>query len=46
MDELGKRDRALLLGAFAMALRGRRFSRKHHDPLAEGTIQNTISCVV
>lgn len=29
-----------------MALRGRRFSRKHHDPLAEGTIRSTISCVV
>jgi hypothetical protein len=30
------------MGAFAMALREGRFSKRTHAPLAEGTIRNTI----
>ncbi len=46
MDDLNKQDRVIVVGAFAMALRTGRFSRERHEPLAEGTVRNTISAVV
>ena len=43
LDGLPKPNRIKIMGAFAMALREGRFSKRTHAPLAEGTIRNTIS---
>ena len=46
MDELDQQDRIIILGAFAIAVRSGRFLHERHEPLAEGTVKNTISSVV
>ena len=38
LDGLPKPNRIKIMGAFAMALREGRFSKRTHAPLAEGTI--------
>jgi hypothetical protein len=38
LDGLSKPNRIKIMGAFAMALREGRFSKRTHAPLAEGTI--------
>ena len=45
LADFSKPIRNQLIGAFAMAMRERRFSRKSHGPLAEGTVRGTISFV-
>ena len=42
LDHFKKPQRIKLMGAFAMALRGGRFSGPAYDSLAEGTIRSTI----
>jgi hypothetical protein len=46
MDSLSKQEQILLLGAFAMAVRNKRFSDSCFNTLAEGTGRGTISNVV
>ncbi len=46
LDSFSQVERNLLLGAFAMAIREGRFSRDRSEPLVEGTVRGTISCVV
>ena len=46
MDSLGKQEQILLLGAFAMSVRSRRFSDLRFNTLAEGTFRGTISYVM
>jgi hypothetical protein len=43
MDGLSKQEE---IGAFAMAVRSRRFSGECYETLAEGTVRGTISHVV
>ena len=45
LDGLDKASKIKLMGAFAMALREGRYSRRAHDTLVEATIRNTISYV-
>jgi hypothetical protein len=45
LDGLDRHERIKLMGAFAMALRERRFSRPADAPLAEKTVRNTVSYV-
>ena len=45
LDGFSKPNRIRLMGAFAMAMREGRFSRKSDDPLAESTIRGAISYV-
>jgi hypothetical protein len=46
LDSFSQVEQNLLLGAFAMAVREGRFSRNCSEPLVEGTVRGTISCVV
>lgn len=45
LDGLDKASKIKLMGAFAMALREGRYSRRAHDTLVEATIRNTVSYV-
>jgi hypothetical protein len=46
LDRLSQKERILMLGAFALAVREGRFLWEYHECLAEGTVQGTISHVV
>ena len=46
MVGISKQERILLLGAYVMAVRSRRFSNLQFNTLAEGTVRGTISNVV
>ena len=46
MDGLGKQEKILMLGAFAIAVRSRQFLGEHYGTLAKGTVRGTISHVV
>ena len=45
LDGFTRPNKNKLMGAFAMALREGRFSKRHDGPLAEGTIRGAISYV-
>lgn len=45
LDNLSKPNRIKIMGAFALALREGRFSKRHDGPLAETTVRGTISYV-
>jgi hypothetical protein len=46
MDRLTQNEQISMLGAFAMAVRGGRFSRDRHEVLVEGTVRAAVSHVV
>ena len=45
LDNFSRGQRIRIVGAFAMAMRGGRFSGPSYDTLAEGTIRDAVSYV-